>query len=155
MLFPELSPTRQAALAGLQLIQVLFLATHDWLPLGRLNDVRAVRREDTTARLVVVTLIQTVPFAFGLLYSIIHLGGHYPGWLLWYLFISYAILLLGQLQAWWVPYLLRPDPTRAERYRRMFANTHSFLPRRNGIVPNTAHILLHTATIATLCALLL
>ena len=49
MLFPELSPTRQAVLIGLQSVQVLFLAIHDWLPLGRLNDVRAVRREDTTS----------------------------------------------------------------------------------------------------------
>jgi hypothetical protein len=36
----------------------------------------------------------------------------------------------------------------------MFGNTHSFLPVRNGIVPNTAHILLHVATAATLMILL-
>ena len=54
-----------------------------------------------------------------------------------------------------VPYLLKPDPERAERYRKMFGNTHSFLPRRNGMVPNTAHILLHLATAATLLCLLL
>jgi hypothetical protein len=35
----------------------------------------------------------------------------------------------------------------------MFGNTHSFLPQRNGMVPNTAHILLHVATLATLVVL--
>ena len=54
-----------------------------------------------------------------------------------------------------IPYLLHPEPKRVERYRKMFGNTHSFLPVRNGLVPNTAHILLHVATVATLIVLLL
>jgi hypothetical protein len=37
----------------------------------------------------------------------------------------------------------------------MFGNTHSFLPQRNGLVPNTAHILLHLSTVATLICLLI
>jgi hypothetical protein len=36
----------------------------------------------------------------------------------------------------------------------MFGHTHSFLPQRNGLVPNTAHILLHLATASTLLVLL-
>jgi hypothetical protein len=35
----------------------------------------------------------------------------------------------------------------------MFGNTHSFLPVRNGLVPNTAHIMLHVCTAATLVVL--
>jgi hypothetical protein len=69
--------------------------------------------------------------------------------------VSYTLLFLGQIRAWWIPYLLRPEPTRAARYQIMFGNTHSFLPSRNGMVPNTAHILLHLATAATLIFLLL
>ena len=61
--------------------------------------------------------------------------------------------LAGQLTAWWVPYLIRPEPVRAKRYRVMFGNTHAFLPERNGIVPNTLHCLLHVATVATLIVL--
>jgi AraC-like DNA-binding protein len=34
-------------------------------------------------------------------------------------------------------------------YQIMFGKTHSFLPVRNGMVPNTAHILLHLAAAAT------
>jgi hypothetical protein len=37
----------------------------------------------------------------------------------------------------------------------MFGNTHSFLPLRNGLVPNTAHIMLHLATVTTLICLLM
>jgi hypothetical protein len=140
-------------LLALQAYQVLFLLIHDWIPLGRLNDLAAVRSQDTLGRLVRVTAIQTIPFAIGLYFSARYFGAGYPHWLVMWLWISYALLFIGQLRAWWVPYLLKLDPQRAERYRIMFGNTHSFLPQRNGMVPNTAHILLHIATLATLIVL--
>ena len=144
----------ETTLLGLQGFQVAFLWIHDWVPLGRLNDVVAVRSQDTKQRLVTVTLIQSIPWTLGLCFSLSHFRRPYPGWLYGWLFISYGLLLLGQLFAWWVPYLVRPEPERAERYRIMFGNTHSLLPLRNGMVPNTAHILLHIATAATLICLL-
>lgn len=142
-----------AILVGLQSYQVAFLWLHDWVPLGRLNDVRAVRRQDPVSRLVRVTLIQSVPFTIGLYFSARHLNGAFPGWLMLYLWISYGALFAGQLRAWWVPYLLRAEPARAERYAAMFGETHAFLPVRNGLVPNTAHITLHVASLATLIVL--
>jgi hypothetical protein len=143
----------EIVLLGLQAFQVLFLWFHDWIPLGRLNDVVAVREQDSTTRLVVVTLIQSVPFTIGLVFCLGYLGRPYPHWLRNWLWISYGLLFVGQLRAWWMPYLLRTEPERAARYQRMFGRTHAFLPQRNGMVPNTAHILLHVATLATLIVL--
>jgi hypothetical protein len=140
-------------LAFLQAVQVVILWLHDWLPLPPLNDVAAVRRADTTARLVWVTLIQSVPYTIGLIYTIRALQTHLPGWLVWWLWISYGLLFLGALRAWWVPYLVRPEPVRAARYREMFGSTHAFLPEHNGMVPNTLHATLHVATLATLLVL--
>jgi len=144
---------RELCLLALQAFQVLFLWVHDWLPLGRLNDVSAVKSQDTRMRLVIVTLIQSLPFTVGLLFCLIHFRQPYPNWLDSWLRISYILLFLGQMRAWWIPYLLHPEPERAERYRIMFGKTHSFLPVRNGMVPNTAHILLHVATLGTLILL--
>ena len=144
----------EIVLIALQVFQVLFLWLHDWLPLGRLNDVKAVCSQDTTSRLVVVTLIQSVPFTIGLLFSLSHFGRPYPHWLYLWLWISYGAIFLGQIRAWWIPYLFRAEPERAARYQIMFGNTHRFLPIRNGLVPNTAHIMLHLATDATLVALI-
>ncbi len=104
-------------------------------------------------RLITVTLIQSAPFTIGLLFSLEHFRQAYPHWLILWLDISYVVLFIGQLRAWWVPYLFRPEPERAARYRIMFGNTHAFLPARNGLVPNTAHILLHVATLLTLILL--
>lgn len=150
--FPR-TPAVAIILLGLQTFQVLFLWIHDWVPLGRLNDVAAVRSQDTTTRLVIVTLIQSVPFTIGLFFSVAYFGRVYPHWLYEWLWISYGLIFVGQLRAWWLPYLVRAEPQRAARYQIMFGKTHSFLPVRNGIVPNTAHIMLHIATAAMLLIL--
>jgi hypothetical protein len=140
-------------LFALQCFHVLFLALHDWISLGSLNDVKAVRMANPVRKLVAGTLISLTPFAIGLSASAFHFGGAYPSWLLWWLWISYSLLFIGELEAWWVPYLFRPEPTRAARYHSMFGATHTFLPERNGIRPNTLHVILHLATLATLFVL--
>lgn len=105
-------------------------------------------------RLVTVTLVQSVPWTIGLCFSLLYFRRPYPDWLYDWLVISYGLLFIGQIRAWWIPYHFRPEPKRAARYQIMFGKTHSFLPTRNGMVPNTAHILLHWATAATLIVLL-
>jgi len=85
--------------------------------------------------------------------SIVFFGRRFPGWLFWELWIFYAIAVYGSLKAWWIPYLFRPDPERAARYRTMYANTHAFLPERNGITPNTLHVVFDVVTIGILIVL--
>ena len=140
-------------LIALQAVQVAILWLHDWVPLGTLNDVRRVQAEDTKARLIRVTLIQSIPFTLGLIFSITYKQTHHPAWTLDWLWVSYLLLFAGELRAWWVPYTIHPEPDRAARYRKMFGGTHAFLPAHNGIIPNTLHCTLHAATVCTLLAL--
>lgn len=143
------------ALFALQCFHVLFLALHDWIPLGSLNDIKAVRAANQFHKLVAGTLISLAPFAIGLAGSAIYFGRAYPAWLLSWLWISYGLLFIGELTAWWIPYLFRPEAERAARYQVMFGSTHAFLAERNGIRPNTLHVILHIMTLATLVVLLL
>ena len=115
----------------------------------------AVRRQDGVPRLIRVTLIQCVPFTIGLVASVAYLYTRHPAWVWTWLWVSYALLFAGELRAWWWPYLIRAEPERAARYRRLFGATAAFLPERNGISPNTLHTILHAATAATLAALAL
>ena len=69
------------------------------------------------------------------------------------LWISYGLLFVGELTAWWIPYLFHAEPERAVRYQLMFGATHTFLPQRNGIRVNTLHVILHLATLTTLIVL--
>jgi hypothetical protein len=137
-------------LLALQAFHVLFLSLHDWIPLGSLNNLTAVRAANSIGKLLLATAISTSFFLFGFVVSLLHRSGPFPHWLLWYLLISYLFLFYGELQAWWIPYFGKPQPERAARYELMFANTHAFLPARNGIPLNTLHILLHAVTLATL-----
>jgi hypothetical protein len=142
-----------AVLMILQLFHVLFLALHDWIPLRNLNDVESVRKANPGGKLLLGTLISTIPFAFGLAASILYLGRSYPGWLRTWLWVSYTLLFVGELTAWWIPYLFGEAPEFVDRYEVMFGRTHAFLPARHGIRPNTLHVLLHLATAATLAVL--
>jgi hypothetical protein len=146
-------PIAMGALFALQCFHVLFLALHDWIPLGTLNDVMAVRAANPGNKLVAATLISLTPFAIGLGASAINFGRAYPAWLFWWLWISYGLLFVGELRAWWIPYLFHPEPERAARYRVMFGATHALLPERNGIRPNTLHVILHMVTLTTLVVL--
>ena len=147
------APT-QIALVALQAWQVAILWTHDWLPLGRLTDLRAVRAADSTSRLVRITLLQSLPFTLLLAWSVADLGQAWPGRLMAWSAGAYGVLFVGELRAWWWPYLFGADAARVERYQRMFGATHAFLPTRHGIVPNTLHTALHAATLATLVLLI-
>jgi hypothetical protein len=142
-----------SAFLACQLFVVLFIALHDWLPLGRLNNLRGVQMADAKGKLVVVTALSTLPFAVGLAGSAYYAATRFPLWLVWLLWITYGAALYGMLRTWYVPYLVAAEPARAGRYQRMFAGTHTFLPTRNGIAPNTLHVVFHTVLVATIVLL--
>jgi hypothetical protein len=138
------------ALLALQCFVVLFVALHNWIPLGTLNNVKGVRLEFPIGKLVITTLINLTPFAIGLAATAFYFGRVYPRRVFWWLWITYGLACYGSFKAWWMPYLFHPDPPLAARYRTMYAGTHAFLPERNGIRPNTLHVLFDIATIAIL-----
>jgi hypothetical protein len=142
------------AFLALQAFQVAFLFLHDWVPLGRLTNLAAVRAADSFQKRLWTTLLSGVPFAIGLWFSVVHANEFtFPYWLRAWLWISYGLLFAGELRAWWVPYLVWSDPERTARYRQRFAGTHKFLPDHHGIAPDTLHVILHAATLATLVLL--
>ena len=143
-------PLAMTALLALQCFVVLFVGLHNWVPLGPLNNVRGVRVEFPTGKLLVTTLINFTPFAIGLAATAFYFGRAWPGWVFWWLWITYGLACYGSFTSWWMPYLFSPDPARIARYRTMYAGTHSFLPEHNGIRPNTMHLLFDIVTIAIL-----
>jgi hypothetical protein len=135
---------------------VLFIAAHDWLPLGRLSNRAGVRSADSTVRLLVTTALSVLPFAAGFAGSVAHATRPFPPWLSWLLVISYGMGFYGMLRAWYLPYFFYRDEARVRRYQQRFAGTHAFLPMRNGIRPDTLHVTFHAVLIITvglLCAL--
>ena len=79
-----------AALLALQCFVVLFVALHNWIPLGTLNNVRGVRAEFPTGKLLLTTLINFAPVAIGLAATAFYFGRACPAWVFWWLWITYG-----------------------------------------------------------------
>lgn len=135
-------------ICGLGLI-LLFMLLHDWVPLGSLNNVQAVKLEHTTGELVRITVIQTLSILVVIAIALIFIGKTYPIWAKLWLVIHLGSILTGAILAWWIPYFFGTSPERVDRYTHMFGDTHSFLPIMNGIVPNTIHVLFHLTLLLT------
>jgi hypothetical protein len=134
----------------LQAVHVAFLWLHDWIPLRPFNDIEAARGTDGAGKLAIVTAVSAAPFTLGLIFSLIYRHGPLPYWLLAWLGATYGLLFAGAIRAWWWPYLVRPDPERAARNAHLFGRTHSFLPVRNGLAPDTLHTAYHLLIAVTL-----
>jgi len=145
---------RAYVLLGLQGFQVVVLLLHDWIPLPPLNDVRGTRKGVSMQKMILGTALSSLFPLGGLLLTLSSMASGWPKWLPIYLLATYGLLFAGELQAWWIPYLLRPEPKRAAQYEEMYGKTHAFLPVRNGIRINSLHFALHAATLATLITLM-
>jgi hypothetical protein len=144
---------RLHVLLGLQVFQVAILLLHDWIPLFPLNDIRAARQGHSVSATALATFVSSLFPSLGLVLSLFYLKSGWPNWLYAYLLAAYGFLFLGELEAWWIPYLVWPQPKRAAEYETMYGKTTAFLPAHNGIRINTLHFLLHAATFATLLVL--
>jgi hypothetical protein len=135
---------------ALQIFHLLFLLLHDWVPLGNLNNVSAFQKSTTMPQKVASLLVPSIPVIIGLGFTLLA-NARGPSLSFRITFSAvYGFLFLGELEAWWIPYVVGTSAERVARYRTLFAGTHSFMPSRHGITPNTLHVALHAATVATL-----
>jgi hypothetical protein len=140
----------QYALITCQAVVVIFLVLHDWVSLGKLNNLAGIRAADSRKRRALTTALSALPFAAVLVVSVMFAQVVYPIWLLWWLWGTYLACACGILRAWWIPYLGVADLDRAKRYGIRFAGTHSFLPERNGIRPDSLHVAFHALVLVIL-----
>lgn len=139
----EIRVSEKLLLAGLSFI-LLFMIVQDWAPLGSLNDIQAIREEQSFNELLTVTLINVTQILILMVLVITFMGKRYPIWIKLWLIIHPVCIFAGVLLAWWIPYLFGYGAEqKVERYNQMFGDTHAFLPVMNGIVPNTLHFLFH------------
>jgi hypothetical protein len=61
---------------------VLFIALHDWVPLGKLTNPPAIRATDTRRRLLLVTVLSALPHAIGFAASANFAATGFPMWLI-------------------------------------------------------------------------
>lgn len=138
----------KAFIIGLGLI-LLFMLFHDWVPLGSLNNVKAIQFQHTTGELIQITAIQTLSVLIVIIITLLFIGKRYPIWAKLWLDIHLGCIVVGAVTAWWVPYFFGATEEKVVEYGLMFGDTHSFVQEMNGITPNTIHVLFHFTLILT------
>ncbi|MGQ3890186.1 hypothetical protein ACQUW5_14305 [Legionella sp. CNM-1927-20] len=128
----------------LQIILLLFMLFHDWIPIPPFNDVTALKSADSYTYRLLGSCINGIAVLIPLL---ITLNYYYkPGIPLpaaFTIFLFYSLLTIGTILSWWIPYFLGSSQKHKAQFSK-FKNTHHFLPaRHNNVIPNTLHVILH------------
>ena len=131
------------------LLQLLLFLLHDTVPLGRWNNLTALRAAVPLRRRIIGTLMNT---AIGLLaLYFFHMSSmHHSQMALTWLIVLQAFMVYGEVRWWWYPYFAGASPVLVARLRPNWEGTLTFLPERNGIRPNALHCVMHTMTLAAL-----
>ncbi|MGA8940999.1 MAG: hypothetical protein WB439_17680 [Acidobacteriaceae bacterium] len=139
----------QHVLEAVVLLQLLVLALHDTIPLGRLNNLQNFRAAVPLRRRVIGSSVNT---AVGL----------WAVWLCWHgamaggrgdligLIVLQGLLFLGEIRSWWWGYFFGASPETVGHLRPNWEGTIAFLPERNGINLNVVHCVMHALTLAGL-----
>ena len=120
----------------------LMLLVHDWVPMYPLNDLRALRRTQTISQTIIYTGINVGACSWALIETVRHyrhssLSFPYDPWCI------YAIMTIGTILSWWVPYLFGSSKQHQSKMKP-YQSTHSFLPKcSSNIHPNTMHVIVH------------
>lgn len=137
----------------LQCSLALLMALHDWVHLPPLTDIHALAAKHSIKERVLTTLINTGLVLFPLILCIRFRPGPLPTWALASVFAVYALLTIGTIAAWWVPYIFGSSAKHKQGFIE-YRDTHTFLPAHgDNVVPNTLHVILHLH--AWICLLLI
>lgn len=128
----------------LQVILLLFMLFHDWIPIPPFNDIKALEVCECTYYRLLGSLINGTMVLVPLILTILSFGNaHISHPIAITVWSFYFVLTLGAIFSWWVPYFFGSSEKHKEVFSK-FQNTHSFLPPRgDNIRPNTLHVALH------------
>ncbi len=99
----NIRPSEKLLLFGYTLI-LLFMIVQDLIPLGNLNDIKAVASVHSTNEIIVITLIGVVQILLLIGGILFFIGKKYPLWIRIWLIIHPAFIFIGALFSWWIPY---------------------------------------------------
>ena len=122
---------------------LVLLIIHDWIDLAPFNDLRALHAEGIRA-VVISTMTNCTLIAFALVGTLYFGMGPLPGWFSYYLFITYALPLLGGFMLWYRPMLFGSKSWNKEHFKKMYAHTHHLISGSDEDVrPNTLRLVIH------------
>lgn len=128
----------------LQFLLLAFMLFHDWIPVPPLNNIPDLKRADSDYYRLLGSVINGTTVLIPLILTLIYFQKPtFPLFASISIVIFYAMITIGTILSWWVPYFFGSSPKHKQEFKK-FKNTHHFLPARGDhVVPNTLHIMLH------------
>ncbi len=129
---------------SLQLLLLIFMLFHDWIPIPPFNDIEALKSTNGTFYRLLGSTINGVTVLIPLITSLIYYQQpSIPLHATITLVSVYLLLTIGTILSWWTPYLFGSSSKHKQAFSK-FKNTHHFLPQKgDNIIPNTLHTVLH------------
>lgn len=128
----------------LQIILLIFMLFHDWIAIPPLNDIKTLKITDKNFYRLLGSIINGAVVLIPLILTIKYERQNiFPSSIAFNIFIFYLLLSIGTILSWWIPYFFGSSQKHKERFSK-FKNTHHFLPaRKDHVIPNTLHVILH------------
>lgn len=127
----------------LQFCLLMFMVFHDWIPVPPLNNIDAIKKSHSIHLRLFSSILNGSTVLIPLLITLNYYQNDIPHSACNSLVIFYAILTIGTICSWWIPYFFGSSPQHKQGFIE-YKQTHHFLPPRgDNVVPNTLHVLLH------------
>lgn len=131
-----------AVFISLQIILLCIITLHDWIHVPPFTNIRELEKHHSFWDRFITSAINGSLVLIPLLLTWYY-QTHYPRWVLIVISTMYALLTLGTILAWWIPYFFGSSEQHKQGFIE-YQNTHHFLPKRgDNVVPNTFHVCMH------------
>ena len=121
-------------------LQFLVVGLHDWLEIPGWTHGHQVQSAIGRNKMVIGTLVNGILPGLAAVYALYYWHRPKPAFVLNYWIIYCAVVVMGAISSWWIPYFRGTDEKTKELYRKMYAGTRQVLPPRGD---NPRHNLLH------------
>lgn len=128
----------------LQIVLLLFMIFHDWIPVPPFNDIGAIKINDSNLYRLLGSAINGITVLIPLIITLAYYNELYIPISASITLVSfYFLLTIGTILSWWTPYFFGSSKKHKHAFNK-FKNTHYFLPARgDNVIPNTLHVVLH------------
>jgi hypothetical protein len=135
----------------LLVLQFLVSAFHDWIDIPGWIHGRQVRETVGATKMLIGTAVNAIIPGVAAAFAIYYWKKPAPFGVRIYWLVYCAMMLLGAITAWWIPYFRGTDQKTKDLYSKMYAGTLQVLPPHgDNPRPNVFHLCLHASGVISL-----
>jgi hypothetical protein len=141
----------QHLLAILLALAFLVNGFHDWIDIPGWTHGRQLRAALRMKKMVIGTVVNCLFPGIAAAQAIYYWQKPVPPGVRNYWLIYCAVVVMGAIAMWWVPYFRGTIQKTKDLYSKMYAGTHQVLPQHgDNPRPNLFHLFLHTLGVINL-----